>query len=177
MKLKSVPESSPDFYHLQQPDLNGIACRGLACFAARADMPQRWQRAQSGAAPLYCLGQCYCAPAVAGENSAPLISVQSRNAVLLGDVLAAPLCDLSAYQHAGGGQALRLALASGSANIIEQIAASDLRGRGGAGFPAAKNGLRLLLPKVRRNMLWQMLTKATLVASATRCCWSAIHSA
>ncbi|MFO1386778.1 MAG: NADH-ubiquinone oxidoreductase-F iron-sulfur binding region domain-containing protein [Chitinivorax sp.] len=138
MTLKSAPESCHDFYHLQQPDLNGMACRGLACFAARADMPQRWQQAQSAAAHLYCLGQCYCAPALAGEGLPPAITAQSRHAVLLGDVLAAPLRDLAAYQQAGGGQALRMALVSGSAFVIEQIAASGLRGRGGAGFAAAK---------------------------------------
>ena len=140
MTSRSVPESSHDFYHLQQPDLNGMACRGLACFAARADAPQQWQRGQSGTAPLYCLGQCYCAPAVAGEDLPPLIAAQSRHAVLLGGILAAPLHDLSAYQQAGGGQALRLVLASGSAAVIPQIAVSGLRGRGGAApeLPAAR---------------------------------------
>lgn len=138
MTSRSVPESSHDFYHLQQSDLNGMACRGLACFAARADAPQQWQRGQSVVAPLYCLGQCYCAPAVAGEDLPPLIAAQSRHAVLLGGILAAPLHDLPAYQQAGGGQALRLVLASGSASVISQIAVSGLRGRGGAGFSAAK---------------------------------------
>lgn len=138
MTSMSEPESSRSFYHLLQPDFTGTACRGLACFAARGDAPPRWQQAQSGPVSLYCLGQCYCAPAIAGEDSPPVIAVHSRHSVLLGEILAAPLCDLFVYQQAGGGQALRLALASGSAGVIEQIACSGLRGRGGAGFPAAR---------------------------------------
>jgi len=44
---------------------------------------------------------------------------------------------LDAYAHAGGLVGLKHALDVGPAKIIEEIAASGLRGRGGAGFPAA----------------------------------------
>jgi formate dehydrogenase iron-sulfur subunit len=40
------------------------------------------------------------------------------------------------YEHHGGLRGLRAALAMPSAEIVEQVAASGLRGRGGAAFPA-----------------------------------------
>jgi len=44
---------------------------------------------------------------------------------------------LDAYASAGGIQGLKRAIDFGPARIVEEIAASGLRGRGGAGFPAA----------------------------------------
>jgi len=44
--------------------------------------------------------------------------------------------DLAAYEGQGGLAGLRAALALVPAEIVEQVAASGLRGRGGAGFPA-----------------------------------------
>ena len=52
------------FYHLgASADLHGQCCRGLACFAARHDQPERWQDAIAATPPIYCLGQCHAAPA------------------------------------------------------------------------------------------------------------------
>ncbi len=44
--------------------------------------------------------------------------------------------DLQDYEHHGGLAGLRAALALDPAEIVERVAASGLRGRGGAGFPA-----------------------------------------
>src|SRR3990170_8831147 len=42
---------------------------------------------------------------------------------------------LAAYEDQGGYVALRKALAMGPAEVVETVKASNLRGRGGAGFP------------------------------------------
>ena len=47
----------------------------------------------------------------------------------------APITTIDEYLVAGGGEALRAARALGPAATIEEITASGLRGRGGAGFP------------------------------------------
>lgn len=46
--------------------------------------------------------------------------------------------DLDAYREAGGYRALERARSLGSEAILDALEAADLRGRGGAGFPAAK---------------------------------------
>ncbi len=44
--------------------------------------------------------------------------------------------DFDAWQNAGGGQGLTAARAMSPAEVVDEIKASGLRGRGGAGFPA-----------------------------------------
>jgi NADH:ubiquinone oxidoreductase subunit F (NADH-binding) len=51
---------------------------------------------------------------------------------------AQPIPDLDAYFAAGGGDALKAALDLGPAATIEEVEASGLRGRGGAGFPTGR---------------------------------------
>src|SRR5262249_22799460 len=51
---------------------------------------------------------------------------------------AAPVTSIDEYVAAGGGRALQLAREKGGAWVLEQLAASALRGRGGAGFPTAR---------------------------------------
>jgi NADH-quinone oxidoreductase subunit F len=46
-----------------------------------------------------------------------------------------PITDLDGYLAAGGGDGLRAARALGPGGTIDEVAASGLRGRGGAGFP------------------------------------------
>ena len=49
-----------------------------------------------------------------------------------------PVRDLEAYRAAGGGEGLQAARKLGPAATIEEIQASGLRGRGGAGFPTGR---------------------------------------
>lgn len=49
-----------------------------------------------------------------------------------------PVADLDAYQRAGGGGGLEAAARLGPAATIDEIDASGLRGRGGAGFPTGR---------------------------------------
>src|SRR6195952_661966 len=47
---------------------------------------------------------------------------------------------LTAYEDRGGYAALATALAMDPADVVEKVKASNLRGRGGAGFPTGLNG-------------------------------------
>jgi NADH:ubiquinone oxidoreductase subunit F (NADH-binding) len=50
----------------------------------------------------------------------------------------APVPDLDAYRASGGGKGLEAARRLGAAGTIVEVAASGLRGRGGAGFPTGR---------------------------------------
>ena len=49
-----------------------------------------------------------------------------------------PFGSLADYRAAGGGEALTIARKQGAAWVLDALDASGLRGRGGAGFPAAR---------------------------------------
>src|SRR5262245_7853263 len=51
---------------------------------------------------------------------------------------ARPVRTLAEYEQAGGGRGLEAAVRLGPAGVIEEVAASGLRGRGGAGFPTGR---------------------------------------
>ena len=113
--------------------------------------------------PSPCLGQCDRGPAVfvqrAGESDVVLTRASAEDviAVLDGDEAPTPRVDvpqagddalrllrrvgivdpvsLDAYQASGGYTALRKAIEMGSEAVIDEVKASNLRGRGGAAFP------------------------------------------
>jgi NADH:ubiquinone oxidoreductase subunit F (NADH-binding)/NADH:ubiquinone oxidoreductase subunit E len=138
-------------------------CAGTACFAATGgahidELEQRLgvRRGKASAdgqvslQPVYCLGYCYASPAAldgetpcAGPNlveqlagaapasdpAIPLEAAVDEPVVLAGIAGTGPPA-WSAWRHV---------LATGDrARIIEEVLASGLRGRGGAGFPAAR---------------------------------------
>jgi NADH-quinone oxidoreductase subunit F len=51
---------------------------------------------------------------------------------------AQPVHSLADYEQAGGGRGLQAAVRLDPAGVIEEVAASGLRGRGGAGFPTGR---------------------------------------
>ncbi len=141
---RSVPtwDKRPEvesFYHLSDCPLAGRACSGTACFVARHLNPQRWTQAQKQQPRVYCLGQCYAAPAIADDNSErPRIEVRSREGIVLGRLANGGAHALNDYIKLGGYRALESALASTPEEIIRALEASGLRGRGGAAFPTGR---------------------------------------
>lgn len=132
---ESADYAHRDFYHLYDAKLEGRCCAGLACFAARHDAPERWREA--GVAPqIHCLGHCYQAPAQQGRDGSPQVSVRSRECVLLNNVRAGGVNRLKPYEKGGGFTALKKAQSLPAGKILDEVRASQLRGRGGAGFPA-----------------------------------------
>ena len=123
------------FYSLADAHLSQAVCQGTACFAARHANMEDWQRAAGRLPHVYCLGKCYAAPAMAVDSSRPRMEVKSRSAVVLERIAAGGARTLEEYQNRGGLAGLRLALAFGPQETIGQIERSELRGRGGAGFP------------------------------------------
>jgi formate dehydrogenase iron-sulfur subunit len=124
------------FYHLEHTGLQGKACQGLACFLARGADQARWAGIEHDRAPVFCLGQCYQAPASHGNTTPPYCEVHAEETVLLGNVLAGGVRHLEHYLAGGGGAGLRQALALGPQAVLQALDASGLRGRGGAGYTA-----------------------------------------
>lgn len=113
-------------------------CRGVSCLAAKDLNAFRWEQALSQWPPVYCLGKCYMSPSSTQECDAPSIEVHCKEPIVL-----AGLCDgtppsLEGFRSIGGYTALEQALRSEPARVIEEVEASMLRGRGGAGFPAGR---------------------------------------
>jgi formate dehydrogenase iron-sulfur subunit len=131
-------ESVGSFYHLRGGALEHRHCQGLACFAARAANPGRWQQATAESSRVYCLGKCFLGPASTEDTRRPHIESRARQTVLLGNALAGGVHAFAEYRTRGGGEALTQALAMPPADIIFAITDSGLRGRGGAGFSAGR---------------------------------------
>lgn len=117
-------EACASFYSLQRDDLAGKACQGLACLVARHLNADTWNRACTQSTRLYCLGKCYAGPADDADTPRPRIEVRSRHAVVLRDDPA--------------GRAWDIARRMSPDDILRAIDASNLRGRGGAGFPTGR---------------------------------------
>ena len=126
------------FYHLAGCPLAGKVCNGTACFVARHLNPSRWADAQRQTPRVYCLGQCFDAPAECGSPARPHIESRSPKTVILQRLITGGARTLAAYQAQGGYRALEKALRHSSADLIHTIETSELRGRGGAGFPVGR---------------------------------------
>ena len=131
-----------------RPEITVRVCDSLPCALAGSDELHQALAHQSPAgvrivrAP--CMGRCDCAPvAEAGHRHIDRATPESVvNAANAGDTAAVvpPYPDLAAYQ-ASGGYAIYdqcLSNARSAADIEATIKNADLRGMGGAGFPAAR---------------------------------------
>lgn len=87
---------------------------------------------------IFCLGKCYAAPATANDQSRPIIEAHCRQCVVLERIVAGGARTLQEYVDRGGLKGLRSALCMDPMRIISEIEASELCGRGGAGFPTGR---------------------------------------
>ena len=126
------------FYHLHDDALTNPACRGLACFVARHRDQERWQSACTPASRLYCLGACYRAPAATGDETRPTMAVHARAPVILRNLGASASPTLELYRSRGGYRALEAVRARAPEDLVRTIERSELRGRGGAGYPTGR---------------------------------------
>ena len=105
LKAMALTEPHPpdvqSFYHLRE-SIAARVCRGTACFAARHSNPARWQRVLSQAEPVYCLGQCYAAPAVADDPARPRIETHCRQPIVLERIARGSARALDSYLRTGG---------------------------------------------------------------------------
>ncbi|PHX94833.1 MAG: NADH-quinone oxidoreductase subunit D [Pedosphaera sp.] len=135
------PALAPDvesFYHLPHGEHTGKACQGTACFAAKHFNPARWAEANAQNPRIYCLGECFAAPAKGQTHPRPPVKVFSREGIVLGRIAAGGARTLAAYEKFGGYGALQQALGQTPEQVLAAVEASQLRGRGGAGFPAGR---------------------------------------
>ncbi|NOS72725.1 MAG: NADH-quinone oxidoreductase subunit D [Verrucomicrobia bacterium] len=123
------------FYHLPHGEHAGKACQGTACFAARHLNPALWAEANAQNPRVYCLGECFAAPAKGQTNPRPPVKVFSRQGIVLGRIGAGGARTLADY---GNYAALAKALQHPPEQVLAAVEASGLRGRGGAGFPAGR---------------------------------------
>ncbi len=130
------PADVASYYHLDGVDLTHAVCQGTACFVARHLNADRWQKAAHQSPRVYCLGKCYASPSVADEEPRPKFEVRSRWPVVLERIAAGGAHTLDEYRARGGWAALQRAANLAPEQIIAEVEASELRGRGGAGFSA-----------------------------------------
>jgi len=122
-------EAAETFYHLSGPNLPPV-CQGTACFVARHLNPERFLHAETQSPRLYCLGRCFAAPACLTENPQPHIEIRASRGVILDRIVRG--------ETDPDYGALRRALDLTPDELLREVERSELRGRGGAGFPTGR---------------------------------------
>jgi len=120
------------FYHLlSDPDAGVRVCQGLSCQMAGSDaLMAGLESSETKATFSSCLGRCDMAPALWDpDDEPPLAECQ------LSPSSDDHAIDLAASEH-GNYDALEAVCARGGGWVVEQLEASGVTGRGGAGFPA-----------------------------------------
>jgi len=123
------------FYHLSHNEHVGKACQGTACFAARHLNRALWNEAAAQSPRVYCLGECFAAPAKGQTIPRPPVKIFSRQGIVLPRAANGSARTLAEY---GDYAALARALRHPPEQVLAAVEASGLRGRGGAGFPAGR---------------------------------------
>lgn len=123
------------FYHLAGVSMDFRRCRGISCFAAKSQDLRAWRLALEQWPPVYCLGKCYASPANTEIYDQPTIETKCSDPIVLdgvGDASKQSLADYGRYL------ALEAARLRDPEMVVQHVEASQLRGRGGAGFPAGR---------------------------------------
>ena len=168
-----VPSLNPpdveSFYHLNNCELAGQACQGTGCFAARHLNKQRWANAIAQEQKIYCLGQCFAAPAVMNGEAHPRVEVRCAEPIVLRRIRHGPIRSIDGYVRSGGYVALERAFAEARSKIIDALETSGLHGRGGAAFPTGRKWRAAAALDPGRNtssrMLMKVIPALTLTAS------------
>jgi len=126
------------FYHLADVAIDDQSCQGIACFVARHLHAARWTAASTSPTRVYCLGKCYMAPAAATDEARPRIENHASQAIVLERLVDGGATTLVSYTARGGYAALEAALRQSPSNVVGVVERSELRGRGGAGFPTGR---------------------------------------
>ena len=138
VRLPLSGEEMASFYHLAGYGLEHKLCAGLSCFAAQARNRERWAGALAQVPRVYCLGRCYASPSSSDDQTQPIIEIKCDDPVVLHGVAGEPATSIDSYTKIGGYEALKKARSMRGDQIVEEIEKSQLRGRGGAGFPAGR---------------------------------------
>lgn len=146
-------KSLDSFYHLKDVDINNIYCRCLACFVGRKLNPDHYERALSEKVFAYNLGRSYCAPESGANLEPPTIAIKSKIGIVLERMVKSDVKKLKNYRSLGGFKALTKALLMDHRDIIAEIEASSLRGRGGAGFYTGKKWLSVFSQSSERKFV------------------------
>jgi NADH:ubiquinone oxidoreductase subunit F (NADH-binding) len=85
---------------------------------------------------VHCLGRCYAAPATTLDRGRPFVEVVAPQAIVLGRVAAGGATTLDGARAQGGFSALDRALELTPEQVVDEVSAARLRGRGGGGYPA-----------------------------------------
>jgi hypothetical protein len=138
MKAKQVSGHIDSFYRLARIGDGEQLCQGTASFVARHLNLGRWSSAVSGQERMYCLGNCFAAPASSTDVAHPEMRILSREPIVLGRIINGPIASIAASAARGVYRALEKALSRSPAELVSAVELSGLRGRGGAGFPTGK---------------------------------------
>lgn len=146
-------KSTDSFYHLKDVDIKSTYCRCLACFVGRKLNPDRYKRALREKTIVYNLGSAYCAPESGADSEQPTIAIKSKIGIVLERIVKSDVKKLKNYCSLGGYSSLTKALLMKPRDIIAEIEASGLRGRGGAGFYTGKKWLTVFSQSSKRKFV------------------------